>query len=114
MGFWDMISTLSFLATIVVGIFLIIKKEKGKMELTPAILGEEKVEEVARSRSNKRITQVTKISDELLDKMGFYFSHPLTQEIHPHYKQMTFEQFLKREIRRLESKPDVKEYIWLN
>lgn len=106
MGFRDIDSILSFPATtlvvlLVLGIiFLFLKKRK--IKFTTAVIGAViTVDEAVRKPYNRKNVPVTRVDDALLEKMGFYFTHPLTQEIHPHYKTMTFEQFLKREVRRL-------------
>lgn len=43
------------------------------------------------------------ITEELLDKLGRYFTNDGMRNIRPELKLMTFDQFVQKELRRLES-----------
>ena len=44
------------------------------------------------------------LTDELLDKLAFYFSSEHSRVVHSHLDEITFVQFLNRELRRIEQK----------
>lgn len=51
------------------------------------------------------------LTEDLLERWGKFYTHPLSQLIHPELKDITFEEFVEKQLRRLEYREKVREYI---
>lgn len=51
------------------------------------------------------------LTEELLDKLGRYFTNEAMRDIRPELKLMTFDQFVQRELRRLSFNERDRQFI---
>jgi hypothetical protein len=52
---------------------------------------------------NRRVMtmKLIELTDELLEKLARYYAHPLMKELNPYLVELTFDQFVQREVQRM-------------